>query len=173
MLPLNHADIALRSISGFSAAIFSNTFAAPDGFLRPCSHSCSVRTETPSSLANPACDKPAPACAAVSWHFPAGIISSFSTVPSRRVISRRMEPFFCWMNSVFRAHCRAPPASTSDKKRLYGHFQTAGNPSKKSIDYDPDFPPVFMMRSPHKCRSAACLYTSGSKTAFEGPRNFQ
>src|SRR5690606_32754213 len=32
--------------------------AAPDGARRPCSHSCSVRTETPSSAENWDCDKP-------------------------------------------------------------------------------------------------------------------
>src|SRR5258706_638803 len=36
----------------------SNVRAAPDGARRPCSHSCSVRTETPSSCANCDWDKP-------------------------------------------------------------------------------------------------------------------
>ena len=43
---------------GFLAAIVSNVRAAPEGLRRPCSHSCNVRTDTPNSAANSACDKP-------------------------------------------------------------------------------------------------------------------
>src|SRR5208282_1031754 len=38
----------------------SNVRAAPEGARRPCSHSCKVRTETPRSAANFACERPVP-----------------------------------------------------------------------------------------------------------------
>ena len=37
---------------GFFSAIKSSVRAAPEGLRRPCSHSCRVRTDTPSSSAN-------------------------------------------------------------------------------------------------------------------------
>ena len=40
-------------------AISSSVRAAPEGARRPCSHSCNVRTDTPSSPANSAWDRPA------------------------------------------------------------------------------------------------------------------
>lgn len=46
---LTHPASTSRKTSGRSAAICSNDLAAPDGERRPCSHSCSVRTDTPSS----------------------------------------------------------------------------------------------------------------------------
>src|SRR5208283_4914752 len=47
-----------RRACGFFAATNSNVRAAPDGARRPCSHSCKVRTDTPSSVANFACERP-------------------------------------------------------------------------------------------------------------------
>lgn len=44
--------------SGVRSAISSKFRAAPDGSRRPCSHSCKVRTDTPSNFANAACDRP-------------------------------------------------------------------------------------------------------------------
>ena len=41
------------SARGFLAAMSKSVRAAPDGARRPCSHSCSVRTETPSRNATP------------------------------------------------------------------------------------------------------------------------
>ena len=49
-----------RSARGFLAAINNSVRAAPEGARRPCSHSCSVRTDTPSSSANRGCDSPVP-----------------------------------------------------------------------------------------------------------------
>ncbi len=43
---------------GFVLAIASSVRAAPLGCLRPCSHPCSVRTDTPSSAANCALRQP-------------------------------------------------------------------------------------------------------------------
>jgi hypothetical protein len=47
-----------RSARGFLAAINNSVRAAPDGALRPCSHSCRVRTDTPSNSANRDCERP-------------------------------------------------------------------------------------------------------------------
>src|SRR5690606_17922767 len=47
-----------NSARGFLAAIIRSVRAAPDGARRPCSHSCSVRTETPNRRANSAWDSP-------------------------------------------------------------------------------------------------------------------
>ena len=43
---------------GFLCAIARSIRAGPDGARRPCSHSCSVRTETPRRRANSDCDSP-------------------------------------------------------------------------------------------------------------------
>jgi len=43
------AHATSKSALGFLAAINSSVRAAPEGARRPCSHSCSVRTETPST----------------------------------------------------------------------------------------------------------------------------
>src|SRR5690606_30152193 len=43
---------------GFLSATSSNVLAGPDGARLPCSHSCSVRTDTPINLANSDCDRP-------------------------------------------------------------------------------------------------------------------
>ena len=48
--PPNYATS--RRAPGFRFATINNVRAAPDGARRPCSQSCSVRTETPSSAAN-------------------------------------------------------------------------------------------------------------------------
>lgn len=48
------------SARGFLAAMSNSVRAAPEGARRPCSHSCSVRTETPRSWANRSCDSPVP-----------------------------------------------------------------------------------------------------------------
>src|SRR6266496_3088388 len=53
---MNHATS--NRTCGFFAAIDSSVRAAPDGARRPCSQSCNVRTETPSSIANCACERP-------------------------------------------------------------------------------------------------------------------
>jgi hypothetical protein len=47
-----------RSARGFFAATNNKVRAAPDGARRPCSHSCRVRTETPSRRANTVWDRP-------------------------------------------------------------------------------------------------------------------
>ena len=53
--PLVHYFCATASNAfGLVLAIANNVRAAPLGCLRPCSHPCSVRTETPMSAAN--CD---------------------------------------------------------------------------------------------------------------------
>ncbi len=49
-----------RSARGFLAAMSNSVRAAPEGARRPCSHSCSVRTDTPNSLAKRGCDSPVP-----------------------------------------------------------------------------------------------------------------
>src|SRR6266568_2153146 len=43
---------------GFFAATRSSVRAAPEGARRPCSHSCSVRTDTPRRAANCPCERP-------------------------------------------------------------------------------------------------------------------
>ena len=48
----------LSSASGLCVATRSRVCAAPVGSRRPCSHSWSVRRETPKSWANRACDRP-------------------------------------------------------------------------------------------------------------------
>ena len=47
-----------RSARGFLAAINNSVRAAPEGARRPCSHSCSVRNETPGSSAKRGCESP-------------------------------------------------------------------------------------------------------------------
>ena len=47
-----------RTARGFFAAMRSSVRAAPEGKRRPCSHSCRVRTETPSSRANCLWERP-------------------------------------------------------------------------------------------------------------------
>src|SRR5258707_6977435 len=47
-----------RRTSGLRAAIVRRALAAPDGCRRPCSHSWSVRVDTPSTCANRACERP-------------------------------------------------------------------------------------------------------------------
>ena len=42
-----HPAIAFLKRAGFFSAILRRVAAAPEGFLRPCSQSCRVRTETP------------------------------------------------------------------------------------------------------------------------------
>src|SRR5882672_2365081 len=70
------------SVCGCLAATRINVRAAPEGARRPCSHSCRVRTETPSNLANWDCERPV--CSRTSAT--AGI---FVTRPcSPRLISR-------------------------------------------------------------------------------------
>src|ERR1035441_4390024 len=53
-----YLDATARTAFGFVLAMASSVRAAPLGCLRPCSHPCSVRTDTPSSAANCDCDKP-------------------------------------------------------------------------------------------------------------------
>src|SRR5262249_44509926 len=45
-------------IFGFLCAIVSSVRAGPEGARRPCSHSWRVLTDTPSSRANSACERP-------------------------------------------------------------------------------------------------------------------
>src|SRR5712671_2231040 len=47
-----------RRTSGLRAAIVRRALAAPDGCRRLCSHSWSVRVDTPSTCANRACERP-------------------------------------------------------------------------------------------------------------------
>src|SRR5688572_19507112 len=61
--------------------------AAPEGARRPCSHSCSVRTDTPSKVANFNCERPVfsrtldtdgtfvirPCCPRLIWRIPSRI----------------------------------------------------------------------------------------------------
>src|SRR5580658_1585014 len=47
-----------RRTSGLRAAIVRRALAAPDGCRRPCSHSWSVRVDTPNTCANRACERP-------------------------------------------------------------------------------------------------------------------
>ena len=91
------------NISGCLPAMRNKVFAAPDGSRRPCSHCWSVRTETPSNAANWDWDRPALSLEPVT----ADSISSFSTVPSARVTTRRSEPSGCGKNSVLRAQIPA------------------------------------------------------------------
>jgi hypothetical protein len=61
LLPKSGAQAAAktsRSTSGRFAAIASNERAAPVGLRRPCSQSCNVRTDTPSTFANFGCESP-------------------------------------------------------------------------------------------------------------------
>src|SRR5437868_131580 len=68
---------------GFRAAIRSRVRAAPEGARRPCSQSCSVRTETPSNWANRAWDRPV-------FSLVSAMSGTFRTRPySARLISRR------------------------------------------------------------------------------------
>jgi len=48
-----------RKTSGRLTAILRSVIAALLGFLRPCSHSWSVRLDTPSKRAKSVCEKPA------------------------------------------------------------------------------------------------------------------
>ena len=56
------------SSSGSRLISLSRLYAAPLGTLRPCSHSCSVRMDTPVARANSDCDRPDCARAAISCH---------------------------------------------------------------------------------------------------------
>src|SRR5207245_1052824 len=71
------------SACGFFAAIASRVRAAPEGARRPCSQSCSVRTDTPSSWANRAWDSPVFLLARAT----SGTLITRPTSP--RLISRR------------------------------------------------------------------------------------
>lgn len=106
-----------RSTSGCLAAMRRSVRAAPEGDRRPCSQSRRVRGETPRSAANFSWDRPVFARASATSVRSAGMISSFSTVPSLRVTSRRSEPSGCGMNCVFRAHSARPLLSIVSRKR--------------------------------------------------------
>ncbi len=54
----NVVQTASSNARGFLCAIASSVRAGPDGVLRSCSHSCRVRTDTPSNRANSVWDKP-------------------------------------------------------------------------------------------------------------------
>ena len=70
-LKTHHA--ANRSASGERRAMRSKVLAAPEGSRRPCSHSCSVRTETPSN------------CAKADWETPTFILASVAAVTATMV----------------------------------------------------------------------------------------
>src|SRR2546430_8925870 len=70
-----------RSTRGFLAATMRRVRAAPDGARRPCSHSWSVRTDTPSSDAN------------FAWESP---VRSRMVATGGTVITRPTSPRFNW-----------------------------------------------------------------------------
>src|SRR5262249_44124047 len=80
---------------GFFAAILSKVRAAPEGARRPCSQSCRVRTDTPSSSAKRAWDKPVFAL----------VLATSGTLITRpnspRLISRRPWRISAPMSRVF------------------------------------------------------------------------
>ena len=106
-----------RRIFGCLAAMRRSVLAAPDGDLRPCSQSRRVRGDMPNKAANLSCDKPVFERASATSERSAGIISSFSIVPSFRVTRRRNEPSGCGMNCVLRAHSTRLPLSMDLRKR--------------------------------------------------------
>ena len=109
--------VTSHNTSGCFAAIRRSVLAAPEGVLLPCSQSRRVRAEMPRSAANFSWDRPVFARASATSMRPAGMISSFSTVPSLRVTSRRNEPSGCGIKRVFRAHWIRPPLSIISMKR--------------------------------------------------------
>jgi len=109
--------VTSHNTSGCFAAIRRSVLAAPDGVLLPCSQSRRVRAEMPRSAANFSWDRPVFARASATSMRSAGMISSFSTVPSLRVTSRRNEPSGCGMKRVFRAHWIRPLLSMISMKR--------------------------------------------------------
>ena len=91
------------SNSGWRLTNLSRLCAAPLGTLRPCSHSCKVRTDTPVARANSDCDKPAWLRAAKSCHCGPTNTSWVCTVPLAKVTVRRTLPSANGSNVVVRA----------------------------------------------------------------------
>src|SRR5947209_7444395 len=83
--------------------------AGPDGARRPCSHSCSVRTETPSNRAKSTCERPTRALVSATG----GNVTTRPTSP--RLISRMPSRISAPMSRVrFLAIFNLPPNLPQD-----------------------------------------------------------
>ena len=118
--------IASLNRSGFFSAILRRVAAAPEGFLRPCSQSCRVRTETPRTSANSTWERPeafrtraaAGRETETLFPFPAWI----SRTPSRTScqISRSFFCFLFWYHLLF-----------------FFFFRPAALPGVRPLDFSP------------------------------------
>ena len=128
----SHHDVHATSVSarGFFAAINKRVLAAPDGARRPCSHSCSVRTETPSKVANFSWDSPVCSCTRVTD-------GTFATRPcSPRLIWRMSSKISC------RATAASHRGQSKDPRalgRVAGRPEEAVRRFEDSVRTNPQF----------------------------------